>query len=239
MKIEEYLDKIKEDGESLSKLKTRLDCLINEHEIMRINKKYIRLLEKKDEIVECETKKKRGSEESDSDKFWKKHSMENHTEQLLKIEKQLGATLSYFKFEKLKCNITENDPSGNEIGFGSDEYDAYKASHPNQLYYYNLHMEISIFSHTIKIINSSTATILNPNFTMYFVDDDQIDSRIFFGGYAHSATPVIKLHKKLKQHKHIFCEYEAFLEVLTSIVNTFPKLIKLKETSEGFTEHKY
>jgi hypothetical protein len=142
MKIEECLEKVKHDIGDLSKLKNKIDCLINEYEIVKINKKYIRLLEKKDELLKCESKKHLNSHSSDdsskSDKFWKKTHLENHTSKLLKIEKQLGATLHYFKFEKSKCNITDNDPSGNQIGFGSELYNIYKAIHPNQLYYYNL-----------------------------------------------------------------------------------------------------
>lgn len=239
MKIEECLEKVKNDIGDLAKLKHKIDCLINEYDIVKINKKYIRLLEKKDDLLECESKKKCGSDSSsscESDRFWERCHVENQASQLLKIEKQLGATLSHFKFEKSKCNITSNDPSGNQIGFGQDLYNSYKAIHPHQLYYYNLRIDISIFSHTIKIINTSTAESLKGEYTLYYVDDELVDNRTFFGGCPHDECAISKLYKKLKSHKHICCEYETFLEVLICIVNTFPKLLGFKETSTGFTE---
>jgi hypothetical protein len=237
MKIEDCLEKVKNDIGDLTKLKNKIDCLIGEYEIVKINKKYIRLLEKKDKLLECESKKcDSNSSSSESDRFWDKCHVENQAVQLLKIEKQLGATLSYYKFEKSKCNITSTDPSGNQIGFGPELYDAYKAIHPHQLYFYNLRIDINIFSHTIKIINTSTAENLNGEYTLYYVDDEQVDNRIFFGGCPHDECPIAKLYKKLKAHKHIYCEYDTFLEVLVCIVNTFPKLLGFKETENGFTE---
>ena len=244
MKFEECLEKVKHDIKDLSKLKNKIDCLIGEYNIVKINKKYVRLLEKKSSLLECELKKKcnfssdsSDSNSSKSDKFWNCSRPENLAIQLLKIEKQLGSTLSHFKFEKTKCNICENDPSGNQIGYGSDLYNVYKASHPNQLYFYNLKMEIKIFSHVIKIINISTSETLNSDFTLYYIDDEQVDNRTFFNGCQHNECAILKLYKKLKSHKHICCEYDTFLESLICVVNTFPKLLGFKKTSTGFVEN--
>jgi hypothetical protein len=71
---------------------------------------------------------------------------------------------------------------------------------------------------------------------LYYIDDEQVDNRIFFGNCPHDECAISKLYKKLKNHKHICCEYDTFLEVLICIINTFPKLLKFKETSNGFTE---
>lgn len=266
MKIEECIENVKNDIKYLKKLKNKIDCLVNEYDIVKINKKYIKLLEKKHNLLKSKQKNKLNesdiykSDSSDtcqykicksdtsdvcksdtsdtckSDIFWDKCQIKNKSSQVLKIEKQLGTTLYYFKFEKSKCNIVENDSLGNPIGFGKDVYDQYKIYSPNQLYFYNLKIYIRIFSHTIKIINTSTAESLNGDYTLYYVDDELVDNRIFFENCPHFVYPILKLYKKLKKHKHVCCKYNIFLKAFISIVNTFQTLLGFKKTEHGFTE---
>lgn len=261
MKFDDCLEELNGNIDELTKLKNKISCLIDETTINKINKKYIRLLEKKSDLVKCEEKPKSckkkkhrkhkhdssidkcsSSVESsdsciqDSDKFWKKCKIEDRPILLLKIEKQLCATLSSYRFEKTKCNITSTDSSGTSIGFGEEIYGNYKLSHPNQLYFFDLCIEIQIFNHVIKIVNRSTSEVLTGEYTLYYIDDNQIDSRTFYGNCAQEECTLGKLWKKLKGHKRITCDYDDFLEVLTSIVKIFPKLLGFKETNIAFTE---
>lgn len=250
MKLEDCFDKIKNNNDELIKLKNQLDLQINANNVIKINKKYIRLLEKKDDILKNEIKHEHekptdpcNSDVSDitgssvdSDKFWARAKTENKPQLLLKIEKQLCATLVSYKFEKNKCNIASYDSSGIQIGFGNDIYDQYLSLYPNQLYFFDLSIVIQLLGQEIKIINKSTADSLIGEYTQYYINSDLIDSRIFFGNCAHDELAITKLHRKLKHSKHISCEYEDFIEALTSIIKSFPRLLGFKECEVGFTE---
>jgi hypothetical protein len=232
MEIDECLEKVKHDIESLTKLKNQINKLTDEYSIVKINKKYVRLLSKKSSLFDCIV-----TPVADSLCEENLESICNtHVKNLLKIEKQLCAILSCYKFEKSKCTIVSGTNYDQPISFGEDFLNEYKQLNPKQLYYFNLQIHITFLGHVLKIINMSTAPTLECEYTLYYIDDEQVDSRNFYGNYPDSECAIFKLYNKLIHHNQLDCNFDDFYEVFCGIVKIFPKLLGFYESSVGFSE---